>query len=143
MEITFEDGKFEENKAGEITTISYNDKDVYMNGCDIPKKTMVEAFKHSGDYMTATTQKAADIATEKFKEDKKLEKVIIDFPYGPTGSGSTTIAVDREKTFRVPASIDATITRPNINVKLKHSSLKAGGTFIKNLQQNMLDALHD
>ncbi len=142
MAINFNKDSFESTVNDGIATISYTDKATFMDDCPVSKQDAVDVFKQSGNYITAATQTSADMATEMFKKDKTLEKVIIDYPYGPTGSGKATVAVDREKTFRVPgADANASVTRPNVAVKVAHTSIKAGKTFIKSLQQDMLEAL--
>lgn len=140
MAINFDKDKLEESRQGNITTVSYNDKGAFMEGCEVSKKDVIEVFKHSNNYIVDATDFAAGLATEKFKEDKDLERVLIDFPYGPTGSGEVAIAIDREKTFRIPGSND-TLTRPNIGVKVSHNQLKVGKSHIKSLQEDMLNAL--
>lgn len=137
----FDKSKLVENKGTEeVLTISLEDKDSFMNGCSVEKDVVVDVFNHSRDYIKDATQFAADIATERFKKDSKLQKVFIDIPYGPNGAGSVSVAAEREKTFRVPGT-DKTITRPNVTTKVVDKSIKVTKKHIENLQDAMLEAL--
>jgi len=138
MAITFNEDMYETNTAEGVATVSYTDKEVFNTGTDIEKSVLKDVFKHSGEFISATTDEAAKIATNTFNKDKEVDKVIIDFPYGPTGSGSVTAAVTREKTFRVPGT-DKSISRPDIQLSVKHSMLKASKSHIKALQAEMLE----
>lgn len=142
MSQVFDKSKLEETKAtDELVTISYNDKDVYMAECPVDKKTAIEVAKHSEEFIKDVTSFVAEVATERFKDDSKLEQVIVSVPYGPTGTGSVKVAATREKTFRVPGSDNKTISRPDITTKVTHASIKAGKKHIETLQDAMLDAL--
>lgn len=142
MSQKFDESKLEEVKAtDELVTINYTDKDVFMEECPVDKKVAIEVAKHSEEFIKDVTSFVAEVATEKFKNDTKLEQVIVSVPYGPTGTGSVKVAATREKTFRVPGADNKTISRPDITTKVTHSSIKAGKKHIDTLQDAMLEAL--
>lgn len=125
----------------EMLTLKYSDKKVYMTDCAVEEDVVKQVFKHNGEFIKSATEFAANTATEKFKEDDKLQKIEMEIPYGPTGAGSVSVFATREKTFRVPGSDNKTITRPDITTKVKDQSLKAGKKYIESLQDAMLEAL--
>ena len=141
MAITFDTDKYEITKSEGVATMQFNDKEVFNQDTDISKKDMVEVFKHSAKFITATNEEATNKAKDMFKEDKLLNKVVINYPYGPTGSGSVNLGISREKTFKIPGT-DKTVSRPDIQVAVKHNQLKAGKTAIKALQQDIAEALN-
>jgi hypothetical protein len=124
----------------EMLTLKYEDKKVYMTDCTVEEDVVKQVFKHNGAFIKDATEFAANTATDKFKEDDKLQKIEIEIPYGPTGAGTVSVFATREKTFRVPGS-DKTITRPDITTKVKDQTLKAGKKHIESLQDAMLEAL--
>ena len=61
-------------------------------------------FKYNGEFIATATDAASAMATDMFQKDKSIDKVIIDYPMGPTGSGSVTASISRSKTFKIPGT---------------------------------------
>lgn len=139
MAINLDKG-FETTKNDGVATLTYNDEKAYMENSEVSKEDTIKVFKHSGEFIAGATEAAAAEATVMFNDDKELDKVNAEFKYGPTGSGRINVAINREKTFRVPGT-DNSVTRPDIQTKVKHVDMGMGKTAIKNLQDKMKDAI--
>jgi len=137
----FEKDKYVESKVDGVVTLSYDDKNVFNGDTDLTKDTLTKVFKHTSKFITDATDEAVSKATNILKADKEVNKVIVDYPYGPTGSGAVKASITREKTFRIPGKDGATITRPDVQLEVKHTMQSPNESHIKRLQQQMKDVL--
>jgi len=140
MAIEFKKSEYTTNVVDGVATVTYGDKNVFTEGSELSKDILNKTFKYTNEFISATTDEAANLATEMLKKDKSVEKVIIDYPFGPTGSGAVTANIARSKTFKIPGT-ENSITRPDIGIAVKHTLLKASKSHVKSLQQTMLEAL--
>lgn len=122
----FDGFEFETTENSGVVSSKCNNKNAFVE--TVPdggpsKSDMVAVFKHSAEYIAGATEDAATRAAKTFKGNKKTTQYVGTYPYGPTGSGSVVVTVDREKTFKVPGTGNS-VTKPVIGVKVVHESIR-------------------
>lgn len=135
----------------DVETLVCSDKNAYLAAAEdvVPSDTVGtvrlftfpeavdKVFKHNETYIDETAKAATDLSVGSFK-NKKVNKVIVDFPFGPTGSGSVTYKIDRERSFPVPTTEKGgkkkIVKKPHIVQTLKHQSLKTSKSKMKKFE---------
>ena len=79
MAIEFKDDAFEVAVSGETATITYTDKDAYINGIEgVSKEHTKKVWKYSNEYITAVTDKSVEKSIEVLKKNKDVKQVLVD-----------------------------------------------------------------
>lgn len=136
----FENSKLSKEVLNNQLVVSYEDKDVFKKGTDIPAKTLKAVEDYRSSYLEKATEFISKYAESELKKDKKIEKVVAQLPFSTSGRGFVTINVDRKKTFPGVNGAPAT-TKSKISVVVKDPYIKVSKSYVKNLEEGLTKTL--
>ena len=123
------------NVDGIVTMKAQDSKEAFSDTLPegISKSTAKAVYSHTQAYLKACTEQATEVAKKEIGK-KDVKKVIVQQNFGPTGSGTHTTAILKDKAFRNVAT-GAEIVKPqHIAVTTKHTDLSVGKSFIRSLE---------
>jgi len=133
-------GKFEVSKTEGIATVKYNDENAFYEGTELSKKVIKEVFDHAHSYIEEATKAAAEQSTKIMSEDKDIDKVVVEYPYGVSKRGQVNVVAKRSQTFKSPA--DGTeVTKSTLGVTVKDPLTKVSKSKIQDLTKEMTATL--
>jgi len=133
----FDQSKFETNVTNGIATVAYSDKDAFKNGTDIPLAEMKRTFDYAQTYLEEAATESAGVATKIMEDDKSVDKVIIEYPYGISKRGNVTVTAKREQTFKSPADPTVEVVKSTLAMAVKDPLTKVSKSKIQDLTKTM------
>lgn len=136
----FDDNNYEVTKNGTVAVVKYNDEKAFYVDTELTQKTIREVFNHASNYINEATTAAAEQAESIMKEDKAIDKVVVEYPYGVSKSGNVTVSANRSQTFKIPGK-DEEITKSTIAVSIKDPLTKVSKSKINKLKAQLTESL--
>ena len=136
----FDQSKFEVTKADGVATATYTDETVFKDNTDIPFAQMKKVMDYASEFVGEAAEAAATKATEIMSDDKSIDKVVFNMPYGVSKRGQVNVIANRSQTFRSPAD-GSEVTKSTLKVAVKDPLTKVGKTKIKELESKMTETL--
>jgi len=134
------DKDFTVEKVGEVATLTYTDTDAFKNGTEIPMSEMKKVFDYAHEFIEKATEKAATESTTIMEKDKKINKVIVSYPYGMSKRGEIGITAKRSQTFKSPAD-GSESTKSTLTVAVHDPLSKVSKAKVKALSATMTASL--
>lgn len=140
----FDKSKFEATKVDKVLNLRYGDRDAFIKGSDIPKKTMKEVYDYQHKYIEEATNMAAQVAKEGLKKDKNIEKVVVNFPYATAEKSKVDVTVYREREFKnnFGDNKGEIIRKPSISVAVDDVMTNVSKKKIHDLVDDLIVALN-
>ena len=136
----FEESKFAVETANGVATVKYDDENAFYEGTELSKKTIKEVFDHASNYIQEATVAASEQATKIMTDDKSVEKVVVEYPYGVSKRGNVTVAANRAQTFRNPTD-GSEVTKSTLKVAVADPLTKVSKTKVRELTAKMTESL--
>lgn len=134
------DKDFTTEKVGEVATLTYADTDAFKNGTELPMSEMKKVFDYAHDYIEKATERASVEATKIMEKDKKINKVIVSYPYGMSKRGEIGVTAKRSQTFKSPAD-NSEVTKSTLAVVVHDPLSKVSKAKVKALSATMTASL--
>lgn len=136
----FEKSKFQEEQLNNELVLTYEDKNAFTAGTDIPTKTLKAVEDYRNDYIEKAIETAAQIGKEKLKKNNKIERVLFKLPYTTSARGFIDIGVDRSKTFH-GVNGKPSVTKSKLTVVVKDPVNKASKKRIRDFEEDLTKSL--
>ncbi len=98
--LQFDKSKFKSETNNGVITLTYEDKDIFKNGTDIPLETIENVEKYRSSYIKSVTEEAAERAKDALLANESATRVFVNFPFSSSKKGMVSVKVDKEKHFR-------------------------------------------
>lgn len=136
----FDKSKFDKTEVNGIMTYTYKDENAYTSSGDITLKTLKQVDDHRSAYLEDATKIASEIAEHDMDKNKKINKVIFEFPFSTSKRGNVNITVDRSKTF---ASVNGgdPVTKSKITVAVTDPYNKVSKSRLKDIEARLTKKL--
>ena len=132
-----------QTEEGGIAKYSYEDRDAYYAAAKekgISKDDIKKVAIFNSDYITSASVAVGNFGEKALQANKKLDKVIVDMPFGRTAYDSVTVTVDRSKTYPGVGGSEPT-TKSKISTNVKDGSHYYHKETIKELETAMTKKL--
>lgn len=136
----FDKTKFKSTKVDGVVTLTYEDKDAFKSGTEIPVDTLKEVHAYHKSYTAEAATMAAELGKDTMKKDKSIDKVVVEFPYTIAHNGELTVSVHREKEYKNRFTKDGEveiIKQPAITVVAKDPAGKLSKPLVKKLVEEL------
>ncbi len=120
MAITF--AKPEVKKEEGVATITY-EGNALLDNTEIDKDVIKDVFKAVKATDEAIVEEAINQATAVFKDDKKIDRVVVHTNNGVSTKDTTVLTIDRSKTYGIPGT-DKSVTNSAMSIKRQTPSLE-------------------
>lgn len=128
-------------KVDDTASLSYKDDKVYVTNAPFDLEDLKKLEDYKKEYIREATNVAVDKAIEVLKKDSNIEKVIAKVPFTTSNKGSVEIAIDREKTFRVPGEENKTVTKPKVTTIVTEPYNKLSKNYMLKIEESISTAL--
>lgn len=136
MAIEIKQDQFEVAKADGIATITYGDDKAFFANTDMKKNDIKAVFDYAHEYIEAGTTAAKEVAVKTMEDDKSIDKVFVNLPYGVSKRGGLDIVAKREHTYP-GMNGSPSVTKSTLKVAVTDPLTKPAKSFIKSNEADM------
>lgn len=136
----FDKSKMTRTEVDGVVSFKYDDEKAYVNGTDIDEATLKKVADYNIKYTEAAAQLTANIADEDMSKHKKVERVMVNFPYSMSKRGAIDVTVDRSKTYPAIGGGEP-VTKSAMRVIVTDPFVKPSKNWIKELEKDLTKSL--
>jgi len=127
------------NKEESIVTLTY-EGNAFLDNTEVDKDIVKQVFKDMQDTAEASVKEVASKATDIFKEDSKVTRVIATMNTGVSSKDNYEIVIDKEKEYGIPGT-DKRVKNSAIVVKTKLPSINVAKSHVKKLAKEIHESV--
>lgn len=139
-EIVFDSSKLESSVKDGVLKLVYTDKDAYMESCPIPEKQFKEIAAYDKEYLAKASEFMAAEAKKYFLEQKDVNDIRIELPFGHNSNGHTEGRFKRSYEWKgINGLPDGKKT--SFQLKVQHPVHGVSKSTIKDLEKELTKAI--